>query len=499
VRENTRQVSHAHAVPKLIGASSVITKPPTSRPSPDRPHLIAHSSASKVSTTVPPNVSATVIFVFGLAVTYIVLPDQSPVDIFFAAAVGVGLALCCATAIEARRGVWGLVRVDALMLWVLYFLTFFEFLFPQTDVDSIISAAAAMNGTFAVLVALSGIALGRHLARNAAADPFRYLGSDVNFFILFLGTSFLGYLHIFIAVDFNLFEALREMALPRFEQSWGRGQFGDTWAMLVEIGALIYLIPPIAGLIYAQGSQYNKYQKIIVTVVLALTIYYGFSTGTRNILATYVITFFGAYFINKKGMGLKQVLIVGAPVVVSLVIIMTYMLDFRTQGLSKFSFANSNLETVYVDHNVVVISRLTDVFPDANAYLGFELPLAVLTRPIPRVLWPEKPETLSFGLEAAMNASPGMTVSSTFVGEAYMTGGYAAVFIFAICLGLLARWWNRLGSASSSNLTKLVYATGFVSAAISMRSVLWLLPTMLPTLALWLYGKVRLSGIFVPK
>jgi hypothetical protein len=87
---------------------------------------------------------------------------------------------------------------------------------------------------------------------------------------------------------------------PRFSQSWSRGRYGDASALLVELGALIYLIPPIAGLVYARSKNYNLGQKVIVTLVLLFTLYYGFASGTRNIIATYVITFLVAYFLNKS-------------------------------------------------------------------------------------------------------------------------------------------------------------------------------------------------------
>src|SRR5262245_7567236 len=100
------------------------------------------------ATDAEPNIAAcTATIVSGLAITWVMLPLDGAVEIFSAAAYGVGLSLGLATSIEAMAGIRNLIRADLLMLWVLYGLTFMEFLFPQSDVDALVSAAAATNGT----------------------------------------------------------------------------------------------------------------------------------------------------------------------------------------------------------------------------------------------------------------------------------------------------------------------------------------------------------------
>src|SRR5262249_25232646 len=112
--------------------------------------------------------------------------------------------------------------------------------------------------------------------------------------LLFTLATLLGYLYVFLAVDFDPLEVLRQMSLPRFAQSWSRGRYGgDVFSLLVEVGALIYLIPPIAGLIYARSKEYTLFQKGIVTIILIFTFYFGFASGTRTVIAIYLITFVG--------------------------------------------------------------------------------------------------------------------------------------------------------------------------------------------------------------
>jgi hypothetical protein len=142
-------------------------------------------------------------------------------------------------------------------------------------------------------------------------------------------------------------------------------------------------------------------------------------------------------------------------------------------------------ETLFIDHNLPVISRLTDLFPDSVQYLGLEVAYYSIVRPVPRALWPEKPMGLSVEVADVLGLH-GLTISSTFVGEAYMMGGYLAIVVVGLVLGWLAGWWNRFGQDLRSNVNVALYASGFFAAMISMRSMLWLTTAMLPSFALWL-------------
>ena len=169
------------------------------------------------------------------------------------------------------------------------------------------------------------------------------------------------------------------------------------------------LIPPIAGLIYARSKEYKLFQKVIVTIVLLFTFYYGFASGTRNVFATYVITFGGVYFIANPQFNWRQALFLGVPMLGRLLFATVYMLRFRTVGLGNFSFLGARISSFFVDYNIVNVSHLTEVFPDVFEFLGLEIPYNALIRPIPRVLWSGKPEGLSVTIESALGADTGMT------------------------------------------------------------------------------------------
>jgi len=437
--------------------------------------------------------TATIVFLLGLALTYILLSDRDG-SAFVVAAVGIGLSLCVATAVEAPAGVRELVRIDILMLWVLYGLTFLEFLFPQPNIENLVPPDVAAKGVSAAILGFAGIALGRHIVpqRRQTKSVFFVEVAPRNIFILFVLAAVAGYLHMLLAVNFDVFEMLRQMALPRFEQSWGRGRYGDAYALLVEFGALLYLIPPIAGLIYARQKEFGAVEKVIVTVILLLALYYAVTSGTRNILAVYVFTFFGAYYLNKPAIKLWKVFAEGAVVLALLLLITSYMLAFRNVGINNYSISDNSPDALYIDHNMVILSQLTDAFPAVYDFLGLEIPFNALIRPIPRALWSEKPEGLSVTIESVIGVNQ-ETLSCTFIGEAYMMGGMLGVVIIAMLFGAAAEMWNGVRRRQNSAFSQLLYASGFFCAAISMRSMLWTIVTMLPTVALWLYGRILRS------
>jgi oligosaccharide repeat unit polymerase len=246
--------------------------------------------------------------------------------------------------------------------------------------------------------------------------------------------------------------------------------------------------------VFARREDYTTSQKLVVCAILALTLFYGFSGGTRSIFITYLLTFASGYLLFKRNLKIWQVAGYGAVFIFLTLIAVYFMLEFRTVGLANYSVAERKSETLFVDNNIIVISRLTDVFPEKEGYLGGEIPYNALIRPIPRAIWPGKPEGLSLGIEEALGAE-GLTLAATFIGESYMSGGFLGVVIASVLLGAIAGWWNRMGHDLESDFNLLLYVSGFFAAALSMRSILQVVPALLPTLALWIYGKVRLPRL----
>src|SRR5262249_39146954 len=151
-------------------------------------------------------------------------------------------------------------------------------------------------------------------------------------------------------------------------------------------------------------------------------------------------------------------------------LVASYMLEFRDVGISNYSFSDQSPDTFYIDRNMVILSKLTNSFPAIYNFLGLEIPYQMLVHPIPRVLWPGKPEGLTTTIESVIGVDQA-TLACTFVGEAYIMGGMLGVVLTGIVLGAAAEMWNRIRQDANSAFSQLLYASGFFCAAITMRSM----------------------------
>jgi len=443
-----------------------------------------------------PDLNGTYAAVVGLVLTALLANGKLPSDLARASSVGTLLSLGLSVAADLRAGgPRNLIRADLMAILAFYFLTLFEFLFPQPNFNTMIDIQTASTALLAVDLGFFGLLVGRHFL-HPKRQPFSHtLTYEIPAFwvaVIFFSCILIGYFHMIIAVDFNVAEMIRWFMEPRFSQPWQRGRLGDWKALLVELGLFIYLIPPLAGIMIARRNRYSAFTIIVVCGGLLFTFFYGFTNGTRNVFASYLVTFLIAYSFALPFARQKE--LIGLCIACAMVMVFStyYMLQFRDVGFRNYINGNytpqySDNRTLFVDYNLYAICRLVDVFPRKKDYLGWEIPYQALIRPIPRAIWAGKPEGLSTSIEDALGAR-GETIAASFVGEAYMSGGMAVVLITGLIFGALTGWWNFLASSRNSELGILIYASGFFATVISMRSLFVFTTALLPTVAALIIG-----------
>lgn len=445
--------------------------------------------------------STGVIFV-GLSITYIVLPDADVGTIFLVAACGAGASIALGVLLEIGSNIRRIIRVDLLMIVALYGLTLVEFLFPQKAENLLMSPVAAINGVEALFIGFVGLAGGRLFVsqggpRNTDVQRVANVGTSTVFRLYVLLFIF-SYLNMLLAVSFDPIELVRQMLQPRFSQPWSRGSLGGVETILGELSNLaLYLVPAVAGAALGDRKYFNPFQVAFIVFGLLFTLFYGFASGTRNTFAIYLLMAVGSYTLRCEKLGAEATLIGGAAIAFILYLSAYYMLQFRTVGLAEYWETGGHgtgyrEETLFVDYNLPVISLLTEIFPDRYQYLGFEVVYFALVRPIPRALWPGKPEGVSVETADALGLS-GLTVSSTFVGEAYTMAGCFGVLTIALFFGAFGGWWEKRHRNFQSQLTLALYVSGFFAPLISMRSLYWFTTALLPTVGIWLYLQYRRS------
>jgi oligosaccharide repeat unit polymerase len=434
-----------------------------------------------------------------LLATYLVLPNGQPTSIYFTAAIGVMVSVGGGLFFECRGKLHSLIRTDVLMLVALYGLTLVEFFFPQEELNDFLGPEQAVHGVEALFLGFAGLIIGRNFVngspRQVASMAVVQLRPKA-VFVLYVVVFCVSYFYMLLAVDFDPAELIREMMAPRFSQAWSRGNFGGWQDLLGTLGGLVlYLIPLTAGCIFAEWRRYSTTQLVLVVFGVAFTLFYAFSGGTRSVFAITVVLLLGSYIMFAEKIGLRRIAVLFTLTAGVLYLGAYYMVQFRDVGVDAYLQSDSEVEgyksqTLFIDNNLVTISQLTEIFPEQTPYLGLEMTTYAVFLPVPRVLWPDKPTKLSVDAADALNAK-GVTISSTFVGESYMMGGYPSVLLVGLLFGWLGSWWDRTGRDLRSNLGIIIYASGFLTALGSMRSFLFTTTTLLPTFALWLYMKSR--------
>lgn len=434
---------------------------------------------------------STIVILAGLLLASVaILYGETALQVFALAAPVVGAALATSFAIEARASLRNLVRVDLFMLAVLYLLTFFEFLFPQNEITERVTVDAAQTAVTATLVAFAGIVIGRHAfpVKVPLASTIRFQVSPRATILLMIGCAFLGYLYILLAVNFDIFEMLYQMQRPRFTQPWTRGRLGGFSTLLNEFSLLSYLLPPLSASVFVQRRRFTLVQQAIALVLLALVLFDSFAGGTRNAFLTHVVTFSVTFALLMPRLSIARLATLAAPALTVIWLAIYYLPEIRTVGLANFELENARTDRLFVDLNLVNIAILTQAFPERANYLGLEIPFTAAIRPIPRALWPGKPEGLSISIEQVIGVT-GMTLAATFIGELWMAGGLTGVAIASLCFGAAAARWNRVGASASTNMKLILFAAGFFPAGICMRSFLSVAPPFLPLLALGIFLK----------
>lgn len=441
-----------------------------------------------------PTVEGTQLLLVCLFLGWATVHGRTASSMLFPLAFFTSLGLGGSFLLDARHGIYNLVRTDVLMLTAIYGLLFVEFLFPQPEADRMIDPRTLKPGINAAVLAVACFAVGRHFVntgRLASSRLFLQPVSPKFITVLFWFCCIMGFLHQWIAVSFNPVEWIDAMLGPRFSQPWSRDKYGDWKALLVEIGALLYLLPPLGAIMLARRQRYGLVTLLAVGAAVFMVFFTFFASGTRHQLIAsgmmFVVSY--AYFSQMKPRKFVS-LIVGLGI--AFLPVSQMMLTFRDRGLKSY-FEMKKRGGVYaweeksffVDYNMINLGNLIRVIPSRQPYLGLNVFYYALIRPIPRAVWKDKPDAGGAEINAAL-AEEGafLTYSVTFIGEAWTCYGWWSVAAMSFLYGALGSWWNRFGTRRCSDLGIIIFASGLLTAVISIRSFNWVMVTILPTLFL---------------
>ena len=444
-----------------------------------------------------PTVAGTIALLAAIGLAFISL-EEDLVSASTAAqevAVIVGIGLGISLLLDLHNNLRNLVRTDVVCLLSLYGLTLVERLTTDPEFDKLNSLVATQSGLALILIAFAGLALGRHIAfssRNRFIPSAKIEVPMSWLFGIILAAFVVSILHMLLATSFDLVKIYDGLVGPRFARPWARGRLGGWNSLLNELALLFYLIPPLSAIIATRWREYSAIQLLTVASICFFTFFEAFAGGTRNIFLTHLISFCAAFVLLSERLTWRRLSAVGLVFLAIATFATHQMLEFRRMGLRNYLTnevysRGETRERLFVDDNLSSISQLSSVFPEQYPYLGWEIPFWALVKPIPRALWPGKPEGLSISIEYALSGDEAYTIATTYIGEAYMAFGKTGVVFTSLLFGCLASHWNRFAGSKSGSLGVVIFSSGFFAAAITMRSLVWLTTAMLPTIALLIF------------
>ena len=445
-----------------------------------------------------PDMVGTVLFMTGLALTWMTLNGDSPAALGTWAAYGIGFSLAVSILADIRHGLRNMVRADLIGMLAIYGLFYAEFLFPQPQFNLDNSYDSIYRGLTYSMLGYGTYALVRHLGVRKAYPTSGVFVDPVSPSLivrLFWFCFIVGFMHQWVAIDFDFTKWLWHWTGPRFSEPWARTALGDWHALLYELGLLLFIVSPLGAIILVRRRIYGGLQSTLVLIAVLLVISHAFLGGTRHIFCAHLIMFAMGFMYFEK-FSPKLIILTGVALLGLIYVTSNMMVSFRQIGFRNYfdqrmagAVFRTDEESLKVDFNLQTFSWMVDEMPAQYDHLGMEVAYLAIIRPIPRAMWKGKPVGLTTTIEEILfRPGTGGTWSVTYMGEAYMAYGVTGIIFVSAGLGWVSAFWNCTGSPKNSDLGILIFASGFFSFAIAVRSVFTFTTAILPTLFLLFVG-----------
>ena len=144
-------------------------------------------------------------------------------------------------------------------------------------------------------------------------------------------------------------------------------------------------------------------------------------------------------------------LTLAAVAVVGLLTAMQFMLNIRNLGYQEFEFrGESEYDYLHVDDNFLRLAQVIELVPAEYPYLQFGQLWFTIIRPIPARVLARQARRSRFRSAHGRSARKGVSLSTSIIGEWYISFGWLTVIFGGWLHGRLARSINALGTSTNS-------------------------------------------------
>lgn len=296
----------------------------------------------------------------------------------------------------------------------------------------------------------------------------------------------LGMFNYAYAVGFDIPLMFSYLGENRWAVPWGRAQLGGWSSFIDQLPYFGYVLPSLtAVLIVRRGFTFQTWVAIGMSVVMSLFLAQG---GGRRIIGVTGGAAIIVWVQSQPSLNLRKVLGVGAALV-GLLWAMQFMLNIRGLGYDEFMFrGESDYDYLHVDDNFLRLAQVIQLVPDQHDYVYFKQVIFTAVRPIPRVFWPGKPVDPGFDLPTQVGMK-GVSLSTSIIGEWYLSYGWMTVLLGGWLHGRLARTANAL---RDNEANPIMYALAVMVLVSGMRSMQDLVIMSYALVAWW--GAIRLTA-----
>lgn len=292
---------------------------------------------------------------------------------------------------------------------------------------------------------------------------------------------FLGMLNYMYSVDFDIIAMFSYLGNNRWDVPWGRGQLGGWGSFIDQMPYFGYVLPSLTALLLSRRGLRSE-TLLSAAASLVMLLFLAQSGGRRIILVTV-----GAALIvwvqAQPGMKIRKLLAVGA-VSLALVWTMQFMLNIRTRGYDEFLNSESEYDYLHVDDNFLRLAQVIQLVPSRRDYVYSQQLVFTLVRPVPRVFWAGKPLNAGFDLPTELGMK-GLSLSSSIIGEWYLSWGWPALIFGAWFHGRLASTASTLRDVGIATKNPIVYALAVMVLVAGLRSMQDLIVMSYALVAWW--------------
>lgn len=444
----------------------------------------AHLRSARVRSEGPIHPCLFTIPVATAAALYLLPSDLSVQGALMGSSWIMTIGLLGGLAIDAlERGIHRIFRAEHVLMIAIVVVVYPELLQPSYSTyfeTATVQKTFMAIGIFATMIALGASIGSLSLSRAIVELAQRQYSRRIIFRIMLLCWALAMFNFVYTS-DFSLTTIIDGLLADRWSAPWARGQFGGWDAFRDFLNNFGYLVPTFTVVLALRSGSWLNPMVLVGLLCSAIDVAFIAQGGSRRLLVVVIGAAMLTWLCAKRRQLRLEYYVIVAVFVLANVVFLDIILSQRNTGFREFSYQRENFTGLRVDDNFRALGETVRVIPTDAPFVGFQHLWYVVVRPIPRVLWKEKPTGSGFDLAQHLGER-GVALSITAIGESYMSFGWTGIVIGGAVFGWLARYWSQLLETDYGVIGTALYGFGTMALFLGIRSLLELVLMTYPIL-----------------